>query len=148
MTLRSREQDRAHTALTSVERIRSDTKRKGFYQNRAQELPGMIQNLGLATTVAFLLSKGDGASTLDKTLADHLAAWLLDSDAGIAWSSSALQANKAGRFPGDSHRLQALISWQSVDGNDATSWIVYQQAQREAQRFAMWLKRWSKAGMA
>lgn len=137
MTLRSIEQERAHTAIAAVGKVPKDDAKA--YVSRALQLPAMIQNLGLASTISFLMAKADKV-TADQLLAGHLAEWLLKPESGIAWSAGAIAGNARG-----GGALQRAISWRGTKPDEATSWTVYMQAQHEALHYAAWLKRWSKA---
>lgn len=121
---RAREQLRAEYAMQAIKDVAHETYFKDrSYTGRAQNLPAMIQNLGLAGTIAFLLSKDDR----DKALAKHLAQWLLsaDADAGLPAQPTT-----------DGAALESAIS--------QTTWIIYRRATHEARLYAGWLKRQSK----
>lgn len=143
MILRRLEQERAHQALAAVEKAlgsgssalsRNDRK---LYTTRAQNLPAMIQNLGLAGALAFLLGKqAEDGQAVDVRLADDLAAWVLASEAGRA-----MGVPSAGDATSTSGAAQLL---KAISGQE-TSGPVYHLAAREARLYAGWLKRLSKA---
>jgi CRISPR type III-B/RAMP module-associated protein Cmr5 len=141
---RRREQWRAHYAMQAISRLPQrlqDTKTVEAYVRRAQSLPAMIQNMGLAGTIAFLLAK-DGDSTKseaqkpDKRLALDLSEWLLADEAGIGWTTHAISASRGQGVEG---QLGAAISHKT------TSALTYRRAATEAKHYANWLKRWSRA---
>jgi CRISPR type III-B/RAMP module-associated protein Cmr5 len=138
---RRREQWRAHYATAAVTRVmenkgNTESIRKS-YVTRAQSLPAMIQNMGLAGTIAFLLSKEDPKLPQDPNLqlVLDLSEWLLADAAGIGWTSNALKATKNLE---PKARLEAAISHKT------TSALTYRRAVVEAKRYATWIKRWTK----
>lgn len=135
MTLRDREQERAQASLDAVREVEKELE---DYQRLAEKLPSMIQNMGLAGTLAFLLSK----KKQEKRLADHLSRWLLDPRI-VPWPAAAVPpaAPPNAESGADAERLGRTI------GAEATDALVYRLAAREARHYAGWLKRWSRARM-
>lgn len=134
--LRLREQERAHAAMAAISAFTGD---RAAYMRRAQGLPAMIQNLGLAGAIAFLLTK-DQVKRLDpadRQLVTDLSDWLLGEKAGVGWAAepTAAAAGEADRH----RRLETAIA------HEKTSMLTYRRATTEAKRYATWLKRWSKA---
>lgn len=125
---RRREQWRQHYAMLAIDAV--PAAQKDAYQGRAQNLPAMIQNMGLAGTLAFLLSK----TASDQRLARDLSTWLLLPEAGIGWTTGAKVAGNNG-------------VWRAI-GHPTTTARTYRRAATEAKHFGVWLKRWSKAEAA
>lgn len=131
------EQDRGHTALTAIRHVQEHKPEKfnpKEYQSRAENLPAMIQNLGLASTLAFLLSK----RVADKVLADHLGAWLLSGQARQNWRNTNPSQRPPAAKPGD-----VGVRLTDVLCAPTTSSLDYRRASHEARLYAGWLKRWS-----
>lgn len=124
------EQDRGYAAMRAIGSVAKSNQTE--YQRRAKQLPAMIQNLGLAGTLAFLLSKRDA----DKLLADHLAKWLLSAKARVGWSQ--VNVDDPPGAPGIlGAELQKAICKIDTDA------LHYRRASHEARLYAGWLKRWS-----
>lgn len=121
---RPREQDRAGVSQTAVYSVAAND--LGDYVTKAKNLPAMVQNMGLAGSLAFLASKGAG----ERKLADHLATWLLEG-AGIPWPPLARHDNE----PSARYLLRKI-------GAGGTSGLIYLRATQEARIYAGWLKRW------
>lgn len=131
-TPRDREQWRAHYAMCAYTRL-LPTMRED-YTRRAKNLPAMLQNLGLAGTVAFLTSK----TASDRQLAGDLSEWLVSDEAGVGWTPQALNAAR-----GD-----VTCPIEAAIGHRTTSSFTYRRAAVEAKHYATWLKRWSAANAA
>ncbi|MHB1592308.1 MAG: type III-B CRISPR module-associated protein Cmr5 [Sulfuricella sp.] len=123
MTVRNRTQRYAEAALARIDVVKNDKDLRGEYKSRADNLPVMVMQAGLAQALGFLLakSKGDVTTPYGRYLAD-LAIVLQAGGAGSFASGEALQH----------HVIKAPLS-------------EYRRLTRETLAAAGWLKRFCQA---
>lgn len=123
MTVKTRTQRYAAAALTCIETVKNDAGLRDEYKSRADNLPVMVMQAGLAQALGFLLakSKGDIASPYGRYLTDL---------------AKVLQAGGAGSFANGEALQHHVIKAQLSE---------YQRLTRETLAAAGWLKRFCQA---
>lgn len=99
------------------------------FASRARELPTMLRRNGIGQTLAFHMPMGDAPSAVAKrAVREGLDAWVGTNVLGPTWRNG---------LRGEQNSLLAQLMKKDRD--------VWWHAQREAEAYAIWLKRWAEA---
>lgn len=113
MAIRTREQQRAHSAYTQVSAISSEAEpRRKAYGRMAHKLPVLIRQAGLAQALSFVEAKGtNGANRIVDHLAGYLKEGKLLSDAGRNTLLSRSREADIAEYMLLTREIQAALLW-------------------------------------
>ncbi len=103
--------------------------RAAEFRNLCESLPGRIHANGIVRVIAYLENNTNNTEAPKRRVAlEALTAWAISSDAPIAWPEGCIQPTLRDRLL-----------------NPAAGHTTLRDCQREALRFAEWLKHWAQA---
>lgn len=126
------EQKRAATAWAYVAPMEREAGLRREYYSLIREFPSMVQAVGFAQALAFLMAKAPEREA-HRRLCHHLTGWLCSPDCPVPWTQPAApyQADP-------DHGLMRRL----LDEPDPELW---RYVEEEAMAFAVWLKRFAEA---
>jgi CRISPR type III-B/RAMP module-associated protein Cmr5 len=125
------EKERAALAWKAVKALPANVLSE--YRALARNFPSMVQSMGLAQTLAFLMSRAsDKKNEQHIKLRDHLTDWLFHDNSTVPWKTKI-----DSRWPTGSKLLERLLAEDDP--------LVWWHADQEAIEYGIWLKRFAEA---